>query len=162
MRQSKARAACQNTTGDPSPVNSGLAIRGTSAQYNLRAISWKRGRKGSAFTMKVTIFPETAKPLFTYISLIKSVSHCHSQMQGNLGRLMFSAPSTQQWKRGQCLLDSQKYLPKLYILFMVRPKILQEFREGQEHSKLRELEKASEKRRLELSRKERQGNFQRG
>jgi len=59
-------------------------------------------------------------------------------------------------------LDSQKYVPKLYILFMVRPKILQEFREGQEHSKLRELEKASEKRRLELSRKERQGNFQRG
>lgn len=59
-------------------------------------------------------------------------------------------------------MDNQKYLPKLYILFMVRPKTLQGFREGQEHSALRELEEVSEKGHLELSRKERQGNFHRG
>lgn len=60
-------------------------------------------------------------------------------------------------------MDNQKIVAKaVHFIYGKTKNTKQEFREGQEHSKLRELEKASEKRHLELSRKERSRNFQRG
>ena len=82
----KACGVCQNATRDPSPVSSGLVI--------LKDIGTVRSQVRMMEKRKVNIFPETAKLLFTYIPFIKSVSHCHSQIQGTLGRLTFSAPST--------------------------------------------------------------------
>lgn len=74
VRQSKASAASQNATRDPSPFYSGsdilkeqvfiLMLLIVRLQYNLMSTSWKRRGKGFAFMRKVNTFLQTSKLVF--------------------------------------------------------------------------------------------------